>query len=289
MSTGENATSRNDVTVFPLKWHGGKHYLADRIIRLMPPHIHYVEPYFGGGQVLFRKPCEGISEVVNDLNGHLTNFWFTLQGQKTFAEMRRVIEATPFSEAEFDFTDNLYERTPNPGNVAAAAAFFIRYRQSRQGLGKDFATLSRNRTRRGMNEQVSSWLSAIEGLPEAHERLKRVVILNRDALDVIRQQDGPNTLFYLDPPYLHETRAVTNAYEFEMSKKQHEELLEVLSEIQGHFILSGYPSHVYAWVERREGWNRIDIDIDNKASAAKKKQTKTECLWMNFEPGEYYA
>jgi len=39
----------------PLKWHGGKSYLADRIIALMPRHLHYVEPYFGGGQVLFRR------------------------------------------------------------------------------------------------------------------------------------------------------------------------------------------------------------------------------------------
>jgi len=70
----------------PLKWHGGKYYLADRIIGLMPPHIHYVEPYFGGGAVLFRKDPydkrhvvksvnEGCSEVVNDINDKLCNFW----------------------------------------------------------------------------------------------------------------------------------------------------------------------------------------------------------------------
>ena len=33
----------------PLKWPGGKHYLAKGIIDLMPPHTHYVESYFGGG------------------------------------------------------------------------------------------------------------------------------------------------------------------------------------------------------------------------------------------------
>ena len=49
----------------PLKWHGGKHYLASEIIALMPRHIHYVEPFFGGGSVLLRKPFEGVSEVVN--------------------------------------------------------------------------------------------------------------------------------------------------------------------------------------------------------------------------------
>ena len=69
--------------------------------------------------------------------------------------------------------------------VERAVNFFIRCRQSRAGCFKDFATLSRTRTRRGMNEQASAWLTVIDGLPEVHARLKRVVILNHDALDVI--------------------------------------------------------------------------------------------------------
>ena len=82
----------------PLKWHGGKHYLADRIIALMPKHTHYVEPYFGGGAVLLRKNPEGVSEVVNDLNGELTHFWMVLQQPSEFEKFRRVVEATPFIE-----------------------------------------------------------------------------------------------------------------------------------------------------------------------------------------------
>ncbi len=88
-----------------------------------------------------------------------------------------------------------------------AVWFFITCRQSLAGRMEDFAPLSRTRTRRRMNEQCSAWLTAVEGLIEVHGRLKRVVILNRPALEVIRQEDGPQTLFYLDPPYLHQTRA----------------------------------------------------------------------------------
>jgi hypothetical protein len=68
-----------------------------------------------------------------------------------------------------------------------------------------------------------------------------------------------------------------------MSKEDHEQLLDVLSAVKGRFILSGYLSAVYAWVERRENWHRVDIDIDNKSSSAKAKEIKTECLWMNFQ------
>lgn len=269
----------------PLKWHGGKSYLAKRIIGLMPEHRHYVEPYFGGGAVLFRKPCEGISEVVNDTHADLVNFWSVLQTPSDFDDFKRLIEATPFAQAEFrlaSFREN--QLREHESRVGRAAAFFVRFRQSRQGLGKDFATLSRNRTRGGMNEQVSAWLSAIDGLPEAHERLKRVVILCDDAIKVIKQQDGPNTLFYLDPPYLRETRSAKDCYQHEMTDQQHEDLLMTLYEIKGSFILSGYPHPLYLDIAGKAGWHAEEIEIDNKASSKKTKDTKTECLWMNYTP-----
>lgn len=269
----------------PLKYHGGKHYLAQRIIALFPPHVHYVEPFFGGGSVLLQKNPEGVSEVVNDLNWKLTNFWNVLRRPDMFDQLTRLLEATPFSLVEWASGCENITGDYLPA-VKQAAGFFIRMRQSRQGIGKDFATLTRNRTRRGMNEQVSSWLTAIEGLPEVHARLKRVVILNDFAWTVIRQQDGPNTLFYCDPPYLHETRASTGEYEHEMSESEHVGLLGILAGIEGKFILSGYPSKIYYNVAKAAGWNRIDIAIDNKASSAKVKEKKTECLWFNFEASD---
>ncbi len=212
----------------PLKWHGGKHYLAKWIIEQMPPHTHYVEPFFGGGSVLLSKDPEGVSEVANDRNCELINFWRVLRSEIEFEKFCRAVQATPFSKVEFDEASYL---SMDP--VTRAVRFFIRNRQSRQGLMRDFATLSRNRTRRGMNEQVSSWLTAVDGLPEVHDRLKRVVIHNVPAVAVILSQDGPNTLFYCDPPYVHETRTARDAYEAEMSDDDHEELLYTLSQIEG--------------------------------------------------------
>lgn len=267
----------------PLKWHGGKSYLADQIIALMPPHVHYVEPFFGGGAVLFRKPCEGVSEVVGDTYRRLTWFWQAIADPWCFREFREIIELVPFSQERWQQAERNLRCWPSGYDWKHAAVdFFIVYRQSRQGLGKDFATLSRNRTRRGMNEQVSSWLTAIEGLPEAHERLKRVVILNAEACDVIRQQDGPNTLFYCDPPYLHSTRVTTGDYECEMDADDHLMLLATLADIEGKFILSGYHSAIYDAYAKTRGWRCVEIKIDNKASSKAVKEQKTECLWMNY-------
>lgn len=289
------------ITRQPLKWHGGKHYLAEKIIELMPPRaknasapaaddpgwLHYVEPYFGGGAVLFALDPEGISEVVNDIDRWLTNFWRVLQEETAFADFCRVVEGIPCSQVEFleamiTRYGQLSSIIPKNPQVKDAAAFFVLNRQSRQALGKDFATLAGNRTRRGMNELPSAWLSAIEGLPQIHARLKRIVILNDDAVDVIRQQDGPRTLFYLDPPYMHETRSLTTAYQHEMSYDQHVALVACLTEVKGRFLLSGYHCPLYDEGARRYGWRCVEIEIDNKASGKKQKDKKTECVWMNY-------
>lgn len=266
----------------PLKWHGGKYYLAHEIIQRFPPHTHYVEPFAGGLAVLFAKPVEwieGHSEVVNDIHGELVNFWHVL---KVWPDaFIRLASLTPFSQDEFE---NAKFDGHKLAPIQRAVAFFVRYRQSRQGLGRDFATLSKNRTRRGMNEQVASWFSAIDGLPEAHERLQRVVVLNRDAVDVIKSEDSPTTFFYLDPPYLHETRSTTKEYgEFEMSEAEHVALLGLLAGIKGKFLLSGYPSKLYDKVAEASGWYCDRIEIDNKASGKKSKERKVECLWRNYD------
>lgn len=270
----------------PLKWHshGGKSYLADWVISHMPEHTRYVEPFFGGGSVLLRKNPEGISEFANDLNGDLASFWKILRDPKRFQELQRFAEATPLSQDEFETAlENLdWFRM---GEVEHAAAFFIRCRQSRQGLMKDYCTPTR-RTRRGMNENVSAWLSAVDGLPDVHQRLRRVEVWNRPAIEVIDKLDSPDTLFYLDPPYLHETRNAKDAYEHEMTNAGHQELLEKLETIEGKFILSGYPSQLYHDFLMGNPWHMVTREIDNKSSGAKAKQKKMECLWMNFEPGE---
>lgn len=269
----------------PIKWHGGKHYLAKKIIELMPPHTRYVEPFAGGLSVLLAKPCEGISEFANDLNGELINFWRTLARPTAFEQLRRMLEATPLSQWHFENTNDeshsLYAKDFGP-NATRAYAFFVRARMSRQGLSKDYCTPT-SRTRRGMNEQVSAWLSAIDGLPDIHERLKRVEVWNTPAVKAIKALDSSDTLFYCDPPYLHATRSSIGEYgDQEMTPQQHIELLECLASIRGKFLLSGYYSDLYYAFAQQHGWKIVEFQIPNNASSAKQKQRKIEIVWMNY-------
>jgi DNA polymerase-1 len=276
---GANARSAERVPA-PLKWHGGKSYLAPRIVALMPEHTHYVEPFFGGGRVLLAKDPDGVSEVVSDIDRDLTAFWRVLRDTSACRRFRRLVRAVPFSEAEWqDARDGLQQR-PDADPVQRAVWFFIACRQSLAGRMDAFAPLSKARTRRGMNEQASAWLSAVEGLPAVHDRLRRVVIRNKPALDVIRAEDGPGTLFYCDPPYLHETRAVRDTYTHEMSEADHRELLAVLKRCEGKVMLSGYPSELYD--KALAGWTRHAFDLPNNAAGGAAKRRQTECVWCNW-------
>jgi DNA adenine methylase len=277
----------------PLKTHGGKSYLAAKIVDLMPRHLHYVEPFAGGLAVLLARDPEdprlwvggssdlrGVSELVNDLDGWLINFWRVLRSEELFPRFLRQVQAMPFSREEWQTArDHVSQGDP----VADAVAFFVHCRQSLAGRRKGFTGITRNRTRRGMNGNASEWLSAVDGLPDVHARLwgRGVIIENLPAVELIRREDTADTLFYCDPPYPHETRTAKSAYrEFEMSEADHRELLAVLLACQGKVMLSVYPSRLYE--EMLTGWTRHTFDLPNHASGAKTKRRATEVLWCNF-------
>jgi DNA adenine methylase len=271
---------RKKLLKIPLKRHGGKFYLADWIISHFPSrdtwHL-YREPYFGGGSVLLRLDPEGISEAVNDLDRELMDFWQVLA--TTPDRMLRQLWATPFSPEIWDAS---MASLADDDRVRRATAFFIRCRQSRQGLMKNYATPT-SRIRGGMSENVSAWWGAIDSLPEIHERLRRVEIYCMDAIEFILKTDHPKAFFYLDPPYLHETRTVKDAYQHEMTDTQHNALLSVLEKLQGKFLISGYHSDLYdGWAERNS-YHVYEKQIDNKASSSETKRQMTEVLWANYK------
>jgi DNA adenine methylase len=136
-----------------------------------------------------------------------------------FPRFLRQVQATPLARSEWERTHaHVYGSEP----VADAVAFFVGCRQSLAGRRKCFTPLTRTRTRRGMNGNASEWLSAIDGLPEVHARLRPVILENLPAVEVIRHEDTPGALMYCDPPYLHQTRATTAEYgPHEMSEDDH--------------------------------------------------------------------
>jgi DNA adenine methylase len=263
-----------------LRYHGGKWLLAPWIISHFPPHRLYVEPYAGGAAVLLRKH-RSYAEVYNDLDDEVCNLFRVLRNPTAANRLAELLELTPFARVEFD---GAYDRTDDP--LERARRTIVR---SYMGFGT--TTLRRSRTgfrakglRANQPPQID-WRNYPDHVEQLCDRLRGVVVENRPAIDCILHQDSRETLFYVDPPYVHTTRsAVTktnggshlgNAYRFEMTDDDHRALAEVLHDVEGMVVLSGYSCDLYD-CELYPDWQRYE-----RVHQADGAQKRTEVLWLN--------
>jgi DNA adenine methylase len=257
-------------------WYGGKFSHLDWLLPRLPRSHHYCEPYSGSAAVLLNRDPSPV-ETYNDIDGDVVNFFRMLRDRQD--DLVRAIALTPFSREEFYRAIN--GSTTGVSEIERACRFYIRARQTRTGLAQT-ATLGRwanckNTSRAGMSGVVSRWLGGLGALEEIAVRLLRVQVENRPAVEVIRLYDSAETLFYCDPPYLHETRGDSKAYGFEMDTAQHGDLAATLKECRGKVAVSGYRCAVMdKWYK---GWTRYDAPAKQCHSIKKLRQ---ECLWMNY-------
>ncbi len=262
----------------PVKWHGGKHYMASRIISLFPYHRIYLEPFGGAASVLLNKEPVDV-EAYNDLDLRITRLFRVLQTQgREFVERLRFV---PYSQYEFE---NAASYPEGASDLEKAICDFIRWRQSFGGRARNWSYTTR-RARGGMAGDVNAWWTSIDQLPEIIDRLRRVQILSQPAIDAIKRFDHPEALIYCDPPYLHETRGLSsrNIYGVEMTEKEHIDLGHVLKECQSKVVISGYPSRLYD--EIFSSWRKVEFDIANHSAGGHKKKRKCETLWLNWRDG----
>lgn len=262
-----------------LRYHGGKWILANWIIEHLPPHRVYVEPFAGAASVLLRK-VRAYHEVYNDLDGEVCNLFTVLRDPGSSRRLAELLHLTPFARVEFDLA---YE--PTEDLVERARRTVVR-----SYMGFSTTTLRRQRTGfrakglRAHQPPQIDWRNYPASLEAVVDRLRGVVIENRDALDVIAHQDGEQTLFYVDPPYVHSTRtSVTktdggshfgNAYRHEMKDVDHRRLAGALRAGKGMVVLSGYDSKLYS--ELYPDWLRVE-----RATLADGAQPRLEMLWLN--------
>ena len=182
------------------------------------------------------------------------------------------------SEVEYDRAEDLSTGT----SVERAVKLFVRARQSDSGRMQEFTRISTSRLRRGMNEQSSSWLSAIKRHLRVHKRLQRVCMLNEPAVDVLKLYNKSNVFTYIDPPYPHETRTAPNVYQCEMTDEDHLELLFTVRKFKGRVMLSSYPCDMYFRQLQAPKWNLTEITVKNSSGSGKKKQDRVEAVWRNY-------
>lgn len=254
----------------PIKRHGGKAYLAPKIVPLLPPHRVYVEPFLGGGSVLLNKP-KAEREYAGDLDAGLINLWQILA-----ARPELIIDALariPYEEASFQAA--LTETATNPRN---AVSYLVRNRFSRGGLGKTFAWS--DRLRGGKPGDANAWDTIRAELPAIAERVRDVRFYCEEATGLIAEfGNDPDALTYADPPYFHSTRTARAAYgAFEMTNEDHADLLKSLNLVRGKVVLSGYRCDLYD--SMLADWERRDFDLPNHSGQGRTKQRRTESIWI---------
>ena len=256
-----------------LRYYGGKWKMAKFIVSHFPKHRVYVEPFMGACNVLLRKP-RSYAEVVSDLDGEIVNYFKVLRDPDLAQDLERIVRLTPFARAEF------YEAFEEcSGAVEIARRTLMR---SLMGFGSDgvtgkYHTGFRNDTNRSGTTPAHDWRNYARAIETFNERLRGVVIENLPAVDILEQFDTKDTLFYVDPPYVADTRCRSQAhgYRHEMTDIEHRELAALLHQVKGMVVLSGYATELYD-IDLYADWKRVEFQTHSNRG-----RERTEVLWIN--------
>jgi DNA adenine methylase len=262
----------------PFGWYGGKQALAPLLVSLLPAHRVYCEVFGGSGALLFAKPPSAL-EIFNDLDSGVVNFFRVLRNPGQFQELQQQLSLTPYAREEYYSCFASWQDTPDP--VEKARAWYVAVMQSMNARTRntDWST-----TKHPGSNHARKWQHSIAHLSACIERLRDVQIDHRDFEDVIRAYDSPTTCFYLDPPYLPETRRKVRQYHHEMSEQDHRRMLACIQRVEGMVLLSGYRHPLY---EALAGWEclmlptRCSAVVSHDGVTPAERKKRTECLWMN--------
>ena len=243
--------------------------MSSWIISMMVEHTKYVEPFCGAASVLLRKqPVH--EEIINDLNGRLVSVFYVLRDTKKRKQLAEMLRFTPYSRAEYQ---NCQHRSVDP--LEDARRMFVMGHQSYASIGvsSDRHSGWRRGLRKNGRNTAQEWLDIPDLIEVWGRRLSGVFIESMDALELIKQTDSVSTLFYVDPPYVMDTRSshAQGNYNHEMTDIDHAKLAGVLNNIDGMALLSGYASDLY---DRQlyPDWARFE-----RPGTAE----KTEVLWLS--------
>jgi DNA adenine methylase len=289
-------------------WFGGKRTLGSKIVAQLGKHTQYFEPFCGSMAVLFAKsPSQ--KETVNDLHCDLINLAEVLQNIDDAERLYGRLQSSLFSEGLLDQArielDGCIERERCEDRMYAVNRAYWYFLASWMGRNGTAGTarvdyqIAVRWTKNGGSPTVR-FRHAVDSIPAWHQRLRNVVILNRDAFRIIdRFEDCAGTVIYADPPYAMESRGdgakLTKAsssgkylHEFEhdspMFGDDHDRLAEILKSYKHARIVVSY----YDCPRVRqlyEGWTFIDCSMQKNLHAQNgrgaRPKTAPELLIVN--------
>lgn len=253
----------------PVSYYGGKQNLVPELLKLIPTHYQYGEPFTGGGSLFWAKP-KSKHEFINDIDLRVFNFWQVMQND--FESLQAMIQKTMHHEEEHRRARVvLQEEMKDP--VLFAWAFWVQTQMSfGKGIFKGFAFDNGGSSIKSADFKKEKFTSVL------WERIKRTEIFNRDAIELILAKDSKETFFYLDPPYLG-----SDCGHYEKLTEVYYRLLEVLPTLKSKWLLSSYPDPVLQKLIEKHGFNSKQIKQPIGVSSKDNKgKTKIETLTFNY-------
>lgn len=257
----------------PISYYGGKQTMLKHILPLIPSHKIYTEAFCGGAAVLFAKrPAE--AEIINDINMELTNFYWCTQVY--YSDLKHEIDKTLHSRDLHAHAGhiNSYPQffTPVERAWAVWALCKMSFASMMDGtFGYDFSGTMTKKLRNAKDEFTE----------QLCQRLERVTIENRNALDVIACYDAPDAFHFVfvDPPYVNSD---CGHYEDTFNEQNMEQLLRLLETVKGKFMLTMFPFDMIDRYAQKNGW--IIHRVERTISASKSSRRRQE-EWMvcNYE------
>ena len=245
--------------------------MAPWLIGFFPPHKHYIEPCFGAGSVLLRKPQTEL-ETVNDINSRLVNFFKVLRDRPD--ELISLVDLTPWAQDEYKLS-----KIQSDDPVEDARRFFYMSWMSFSGAPQPTGF-------RVSKIKGTRWTILLEDtinhtLDEIAQRLRHVQVMNMDAIDFLNKfNQDPDSLIYFDPPYPQKSRTGRFYGDYELFENLHEPSADILRQSPASVIVSGYRSEEYD--ELYQGWKRID-----KTNYVQGNKKRIESIWINEKVEDY--
>jgi DNA adenine methylase len=254
----------------PITYYGGKQKLAKEIIRLIPPHNLYAEPFVGGAAVFFAKQPSNV-EVINDTNSELVNFYKVLQNN--FVELEKLVSVTLHSRRLHSDAKVVYD---NPHLFSEVKRAWAVWGMSTQGFaGQLDGSWGYDKQKHTTSLKISNKRNAFTF--ELSIRLQNVQVECADALYIIQSRDTASSFFYCDPPYYNSNCGHYDGYTID----DFERLLQFLSKINGKFMLSSYPSDTLKKYTKEFGWHNKcyeqGVSVNNRSGYTKKKWEMITC------------
>ncbi len=258
----------------PTSYYGGKQNLVTTILPLIPEHTTYTETFVGGGAIFWAKPKSEV-EIINDYNRELINFYECVQN--SYVELEKMVRISLHSRSLHNDATVVYNNPHMFTRIKRAWAVWVLAAQSFSSMLD--GTWGYDKIKGSTSQKITTKRDSFT--IDLSIRLQNVQIECTDALRVITSRDHIKAFHYCDPPYFNSDCGHYDGY----SKEDFIMLLELLSKVEGKFLLSSYPSDVLQEFTKDNNWSVLTLE--QKVSVAngtgKPGKKKIEVLTANYD------